>query len=132
MFAAADIAWVTTQAVRRIAAGTATCVLIALAATFVATLHSGPPMLYALFFGTAFHYQSTEARTAPGIDFCSRTLLRLGVGLPPLSKENDRFMLCGSPEMLRDTRALFDKLGMTEGNMSHPGHFVIERAFVEK
>jgi ferredoxin/flavodoxin---NADP+ reductase len=54
------------------------------------------------------------------------------IGLPPISKENDRFMLCGSPEMLRDTRALFDKLGMTEGNMSHPGHFVIERAFVEK
>jgi len=54
------------------------------------------------------------------------------IGLPPLSKEDDRFMLCGSPEMLRDTRALFDKAGMTEGNMSHPGHFVIERAFVEK
>jgi uncharacterized integral membrane protein (TIGR00698 family) len=81
MLAAADIAWASAQAVRRIAAGVATCVLIALAATFVATLHSGPPMLYALFFGTAFHYQSTEARTAPGIDFCSRTLLRWGVGL---------------------------------------------------
>ncbi|MGY4831620.1 ferredoxin--NADP reductase [Sphaerotilaceae bacterium SBD11-9] len=54
------------------------------------------------------------------------------IGLPPLSKDNDRFMLCGSPEMLRDTRALFDKLGMTEGNMSTPGHFVIERAFVDK
>ena len=54
------------------------------------------------------------------------------IGLPALSKENDRFMLCGSPEMLRDTRALFDKLGMSEGNMSHQGHFVIERAFVEK
>ncbi|MBC7995662.1 MAG: ferredoxin--NADP reductase [Rhizobacter sp.] len=65
------------------------------------------------------------------------TLLETGklshdVGLPPLSKEDDRFMLCGSPEMLRDTRTLFDKLGMTEGNMSHPGHFVIERAFVDK
>ncbi|KQV49130.1 ferredoxin-NADP reductase [Pelomonas sp. Root1217] len=54
------------------------------------------------------------------------------IGLPPLCKENDRFMLCGSPEMLRDTRAVFDEMGMTEGNMSHPGHFVIERAFVEK
>ena len=54
------------------------------------------------------------------------------IGLPPILKEHDRFMLCGSPEMLRDTRAIFDKLGMTEGNMSHPGHFVIERAFVEK
>ncbi len=54
------------------------------------------------------------------------------IGLPPVSLENDRFMLCGSPEMLKDTRAFFEKLGMTEGNMSHPGHYVIERAFVEK
>ncbi|RZL38650.1 MAG: ferredoxin--NADP reductase [Rubrivivax sp.] len=54
------------------------------------------------------------------------------IGLPPLCVDNDRFMLCGSPEMLRDTRVLFDEMGMVEGNMSHPGHFVIERAFVEK
>ena len=54
------------------------------------------------------------------------------LGLPPISLENDRFMLCGSPEMLRDTRVYFDKLGMTEGNMSTPGHFVIERAFAEQ
>jgi ferredoxin--NADP+ reductase len=54
------------------------------------------------------------------------------IGLPPLCKDGDRFMLCGSPEMLRDTRVLFDGMDMAEGNMSHPGHFVIERAFVEK
>jgi ferredoxin/flavodoxin---NADP+ reductase len=48
------------------------------------------------------------------------------------ASEQDRFMLCGSPEMLRDTRSVFDKWGLTEGNMSRPGHFVIERAFVEK
>jgi len=41
-------------------------------------------------------------------------------------------MLCGSPEMLKDTRALLDKRGFTEGNMSRPGHHVIERAFVDK
>lgn len=65
------------------------------------------------------------------------TLLETGklchdVGLPPLDAARDRFMLCGSPGMLRDTRTLLDKLGLSEGNMSHPGHFVIERAFVDK
>ncbi|RZJ08652.1 MAG: ferredoxin--NADP reductase [Rubrivivax sp.] len=65
------------------------------------------------------------------------TLIALGklardIGLPPIGKADDRFMLCGSPEMLRDTRLIFDELEMTEGNMSTPGHFVIERAFVEK
>jgi uncharacterized integral membrane protein (TIGR00698 family) len=55
--------------------------LIALAATFVSTLHGGPQFLYALSFGVAFHYLSHEPRTSPGIEFCSRGLLRLGVGL---------------------------------------------------
>lgn len=54
------------------------------------------------------------------------------LGLPRLSVESDRFMLCGSPEMLKDTRTLLDSMGLTEGNMSRPGHYVIERAFVEK
>lgn len=54
------------------------------------------------------------------------------LGMPHLSSESDRFMLCGSPEMLKDTRALLDLLGMKEGNMSHRGHYVIERAFVDK
>ena len=54
------------------------------------------------------------------------------IGLPALNREHDRFMLCGSPEMLKDTRAVLEKLGLTEGNMSTPGHYVIERAFVDK
>jgi uncharacterized integral membrane protein (TIGR00698 family) len=38
-------------------------------------------MLYALFFGVALNYLSEEPRTKAGIDFCSRHVLRLGVGL---------------------------------------------------
>jgi ferredoxin--NADP+ reductase len=65
------------------------------------------------------------------------TLLETGrlahdLGLPAPSRENDRFMLCGSPGMLKDTRAVLEKLGLEEGNMSHAGHYVIERAFVDK
>jgi uncharacterized integral membrane protein (TIGR00698 family) len=67
--------------VLRCAPGTGLSSLIALAATFVATLHGGPQFLYALFFGVAFHYLSQEPKTRPGIEFCSRGLLRLGVGL---------------------------------------------------
>jgi uncharacterized integral membrane protein (TIGR00698 family) len=69
------------QALRRVWPGWATCVLIALAASFVAALYQGPPMLYALLFGAALHCRSPEDRTAAGVEFCSRTLLRLGVGL---------------------------------------------------
>jgi ferredoxin/flavodoxin---NADP+ reductase len=54
------------------------------------------------------------------------------IGLPPMSIETDRFMLCGSPQMIADVRALLDGRGYTEGNHGEQGHFVIEKAFVEK
>lgn len=54
------------------------------------------------------------------------------LGVPPFNVEEDRFMLCGSPAMLKDTVAVLEGQGLTEGNMSHPGHYVIERAFVDK
>ena len=54
---------------------------LAMAATLVSTLHGGPQFLYALFFGVAFHYLSQDPKTRPGIEFCSRTVLRVGVGL---------------------------------------------------
>lgn len=61
--------------------GSALSGLIALAATFISTIHGGPQLLYALFFGVAFHYLSHEAKTKPGIEFCSRAVLRFGVAL---------------------------------------------------
>jgi uncharacterized integral membrane protein (TIGR00698 family) len=61
--------------------GAGLCVLIALAASFVAGLHGGPSMLYALLFGTTLHYLHAEVLTAPGVRFCAGTVLRLGVGL---------------------------------------------------
>lgn len=69
------------HALRRLLPGTGLSAVLALAATFVSTLHGGPQFLYALFFGIAFHYLSQDAATRPGIDFCARTVLRLGVGL---------------------------------------------------
>jgi ferredoxin/flavodoxin---NADP+ reductase len=54
------------------------------------------------------------------------------VGLPALDRETDRIMLCGSPGMLEELRAMFTARGFVEGNHSEPGHFVIEKAFVER
>ncbi|MDO8888964.1 MAG: ferredoxin--NADP reductase [Hydrogenophaga sp.] len=51
------------------------------------------------------------------------------LGIPMLNPVEDRIMICGSPEMLRDLKALAEKLGFEEGNTSRPGAFVIERAF---
>jgi ferredoxin--NADP+ reductase len=54
------------------------------------------------------------------------------VGLPFMSREDDRFMLCGSPDMIREVRAALIERGYEEGNHGEAGHFVIEKAFVEK
>jgi ferredoxin--NADP+ reductase len=54
------------------------------------------------------------------------------LGLAKLDPENDRVMLCGSPQMIADTRLLLERRGLAEGNHGAPGQFVLERAFVEK
>ncbi len=55
------------------------------------------------------------------------------IGLPPLDPAVDRAMLCGSPSMLADTAKLLDDHGLVVSpGVGQPGHYVIERAFVEK
>jgi ferredoxin--NADP+ reductase len=54
------------------------------------------------------------------------------LGVPPLNPEEDRIMICGSADMLRDLKEMLEARGFKEGNTSTPGDFVIERAFAEK
>jgi ferredoxin--NADP+ reductase len=54
------------------------------------------------------------------------------LGLPDINLENDRFMLCGSPSMLKDFCKILDDRGFEEARHGEQGHYVIERAFVEK
>ena len=61
--------------------GVLVCVVIALAATFLSDHYGGPQLLYALFIGLAFHFLLANPQVKPGIDFCGRTVLRLGVAL---------------------------------------------------
>jgi len=53
------------------------------------------------------------------------------IGLPPIDTEHDRFMICGSPAMLKDSCAILDGRGFKETRKGIAGHYVIERAFVE-
>ncbi|GGI18134.1 ferredoxin--NADP reductase [Oxalicibacterium faecigallinarum] len=55
------------------------------------------------------------------------------LGIPPIDPLRDRAMICGSPEMLKDTAAELDKLGFeVSAGIGQPGDYVIERAFVER
>lgn len=54
------------------------------------------------------------------------------LGVPPLDSSKDRVMICGSTEMIADTKALMLARGFKEGATNESGEFVIERAFVER
>jgi len=63
-------------------------------------------------------------------------LLRSGklpadIGLGPIDPETDRFMICGSPSMLKEICELLDSRGFAESRHGKASHYVIERAFVE-
>ena len=53
------------------------------------------------------------------------------IGLPTPTLADDRFMLCGSPSMLKDVMAILDQKGFSESRNGYAGEYVIERAFVE-
>ncbi len=52
--------------------------------------------------------------------------------LPAMDIEKDRFMICGSPSMLKETCQILDDMGFREGTRKEQGHYAIERAFVEQ
>ncbi len=54
------------------------------------------------------------------------------IGMPAFDAEEDRAMLCGSPQMLDDMKTILLDQGFTEGSNAKLGSFVIEKAFVEK
>jgi len=58
--------------------------------------------------------------------------LAADLGLPALDPAHDRVMICGGPGMLRDLVAILERRGFQEGNSDARGHYLIERAFVQK
>jgi ferredoxin--NADP+ reductase len=54
------------------------------------------------------------------------------LSLPAVDAEHDRFMLCGSPLMLKDLALILETRGFDEASSERRGSYVLERAFVEK
>ncbi len=85
-----------------------------------------------------FHYVPVVSREPFALHGRVTTLLENGViqrsiGLAPLNPETDRAMICGSPGMLADFRQILDSRGFqASAKIGQPGHYVFERAFVEK
>ncbi len=61
--------------------GIIACWVVALAAKFVAGYYALPLMLVCLFLGMMFHFMSQSTLTKGGVQFTSKSVLRLGVAL---------------------------------------------------
>ena len=81
------------------------------------------------------HYATTTREDSPHMgritDLITSRKLFEDLGVPALDPEIDRGMICGSMDFLKDTKALLEQAGLTEGANSKPAEFVVERAFVD-
>ena len=59
--------------------GLLVCLLIAMSTNFLSENYGGPQLLYALLLGLSLHFLYQNESVKPGIDFCAKTILRLGV-----------------------------------------------------
>ncbi len=66
---------------RAIYPGVLIALIVGLAATWLSQHYGAPAMLFALLLGIAFHFLHEDGRCVRGIEFASRTILRVGVAL---------------------------------------------------
>lgn len=87
------------------------------------------------FAQTIRHYCTTTREDYPFqgriTDLMASGKLFDDLGVPPINPDTDRGMICGSMEMLRDTKAALESFGLVEGSNNRPDTFVVERAFVD-
>ena len=67
--------------IQRLAPGALVAFTIAAAARFMSEHYAAPAMLFALLIGMAFHFLCEDQKTAAGIEWTSKTLLKIGVAL---------------------------------------------------
>ena len=95
----------------------------------------GDPLVGEMASNQLIHYQSV---TRDEFDVRGRIteLLESGkifsdLNLPKICKSQDRGMICGSMEMIRDTKKILESFGLSEGANNNPATYVVERAFVD-
>ncbi len=81
------------------------------------------------------YYPTTTREESPKMGRIT-DLMRSGevfdeLGVPPLSPENDRAMICGNLAFNLDLKALFEEYGLREGANSAPREYVVEKAFLD-
>jgi uncharacterized integral membrane protein (TIGR00698 family) len=75
--------------------GLIACAVVAAAATFLGQHYGAPVLLFALLLGMAMNFLSAAGPCAPGIEFCARSVLRVGVALLGLRITLDQVVSLG-------------------------------------
>jgi uncharacterized integral membrane protein (TIGR00698 family) len=88
------------------------CAVVAVTAQFVAGAYGGPPMLYALLIGMSIYSVARQPAAAPGVAWCGRSLLRLGVALLGARVTADQLLALGGPTVAIVLAAVLGTLGV--------------------
>lgn len=93
------------------------------------------PLVGEFAAGRLRHYTSCTREDYPFMgritDLMANGKLFKDLGVPPITPDDDRGMICGSMAMLRDTKSALEGFGLVEGANNKPATFVVERAFVD-
>lgn len=81
------------------------------------------------------YYPTTTREDSPKMGRIT-DLMRSGevyadLGVPPLTPETDRAMICGNLAFNLELKALFEEYGLREGANSAPREYVVEKAFLD-
>ena len=81
------------------------------------------------------YYPTTTRENSPKMGRIT-DLMRSGkvysdLGVPHISPETDRAMICGNMDFNLDIKALLEGYGLEEGANSKPAQFVVEKAFLD-
>ena len=111
---------------------------LAYGADLIATIRSDE--LLAELMGAGFHeklryYPTTTREESPKMGRIT-DLMRSGevfrdLGVPELSPETDRAMVCGNLAFNLEIKDMLEGYGLVEGANSDPQHYVVEKAFLD-
>ncbi len=81
------------------------------------------------------YYPTTTREESPKMGRIT-DLMRSGeafadLGVPPLSPETDRAMICGNLAFNLELKEMLEGYGLVEGANSNPQHYVVEKAFLD-
>ena len=81
------------------------------------------------------YYPTTTREESPKMGRIT-DLIRCGeafadLGVPPLSPETDRAMICGNLAFNLELKDMLEDYGLVEGANSNPQHYVVEKAFLD-